>query len=73
LSRSFRGGHSVHASYGQYAYGIESGGADRVNQWLRVGGQAQLPARLYLSASYEYDWGDDAEGHRMLGEVGYRF
>ena len=73
LSRSFRGGRSVQASYGGYFYGIESTDTDRLNQWLRVGGQAQLPARFYLSASYEYDWGDDAEGHRMLGEVGYRF
>ena len=73
LSRSFRGGHSVQASYGGYFYGIESTDTDRLNQWLRIGGQAQLPARFYLSANYEYDWGDDAEGHRMLGEVGYRF
>ena len=52
LSRSFRGGHSVHASYGAYSYGIESGGADRLNQWFRTGGQAQLPARLYVSGEY---------------------
>ncbi|MEA3409674.1 MAG: hypothetical protein U9Q95_04930, partial [Candidatus Eisenbacteria bacterium] len=73
LSRSLKGGHAVQASYGAYFYGIGSADTDRLNQWLRVGGQAQLPARLYLSASYEYDWGDDSEGHRMLGEVGYRF
>ena len=73
LTRSFRGGHSAHAGYGVYAYGIESGGPDRLNQWLRAGGQTQLPSRLYLSAEYQYDWGDDSEGHRLLGEVGYRF
>jgi hypothetical protein len=73
LTRSFRGGHSVHASYGLYAYGIESGGADRLNQWLRAGGQTQLPSRLYLSAEYQYDWGDDSGGHRLFGEMGYRF
>ncbi len=73
LTRSFRGGHSAHASYGVYAYGIESGGPDRLNQWLRAGGQTQLPSRLYLSAEYQYDWGDDSEGHRLLGEMGYRF
>lgn len=73
FSRSFRGGHSAHASYGVYAYGMESGGPERLNQWLRAGGQTQLPSRLYLSAEYQYDWGDDSEGHRLLGEMGYRF
>jgi hypothetical protein len=73
LTRSFRGGHSAHASYGLYAYGIESSPTDRMNQWLRAGGQTQLPSRLYLSAEYQYDWGDDSEGHRLFGEMGYRF
>jgi hypothetical protein len=72
LSRSFRGGHSLHASYGQYDYSIEDG-ADRLNHWVRAGGTAQLPARLYASGEYQYDWGDDSEGHRILGEVGYMF
>ncbi len=73
LSRGFKGGHSLQASYGSYSYGIDGTDADRLNQWFRVGGQARLPADLYLSADYEYDWGDDTKGHRVLGEVGYRF
>ena len=73
LNRSFRGGHSVHASYGLYSYSIEHGGTDRLNQWFRAGGVAQLPARLYVSGEYQYDWGDDSEGHRLFGEAGYRF
>ena len=73
LGRSIRGGHSVHLSYGLYSYSIEAGGDNRLNQWLRAGGSAQLPARFYLSGEYQYDWGDDSEGHRLLGEIGYTF
>jgi hypothetical protein len=72
LSRSFRGGHSLHASYGRYGYAID-GGTSQLNQWLRTGFTAQLPARLYSSGEFQYDWGDDSEGLRLLGEVGYRF
>ena len=32
-----------------------------------------LGGSLYLSGEYQYDWGDDSEGHRLLGEMGYRF
>ncbi|HYW69338.1 MAG TPA: hypothetical protein VE960_07000, partial [bacterium] len=73
LSKSFRGGHSLNTSFGLYAYTVENGGPERLNQWARIGGQAQLPASLYFSGEYQYDWGDDSEGHRLLGEVGYRF
>jgi hypothetical protein len=72
LRRTFRGGHSMRLGYGGYWYSIDRG-PDRLNQWLRLGGQAQLPARFYASCEYQYDWGDDSEGHRLFGEVGYRF
>jgi hypothetical protein len=73
VGRTFGGGHSVHLAYGSYLYELASADTERVNQWVRVHGQIELPARLYFSGHYEYDWGNDAEGHRLFGEVGYRF
>jgi hypothetical protein len=73
LSRTFRGGHSADITYGAYFYGIDSTETSRINQWIRAGCMAQLPAQFYLSAEYQYDWGDDSQGHRLFGEVGYRF
>ncbi len=73
LSRSFINGHYLSLSYGAYRYSIKNGGSGRINQWLRLNGQFELPARFYLSSTYEYNWGDDLNGHRLLFDLGYRF
>jgi hypothetical protein len=77
LRKGFRGGHSARLTYGTYYYsfGYEpaESGDNRFNQWLGVGGLAQLPADFYVSGEFSQDWGDDSEGHRLLGELGYRF
>ncbi len=73
IGRAFRGGRSLHMSYGNYTYTLESTETTRSSHWARVEGQLVLPARFHLSGSYEYDWGDDVEGHRLLAELGYRF
>ncbi len=73
LGKRFRGGHSLDLSYGNYTYDLDQDESQRVSHVVRAGGQIELPARLYASASYEYDWGDDVVGHRILAELGYRF
>jgi hypothetical protein len=77
LSKAFHGGHSIYLTSGtyyyRYGYAPLESGADRFNQWVGVGGLAQLPADFYFSGELSQDWGDDSEGHRLLGEVGYRF
>jgi hypothetical protein len=73
LRMSLRGGHSVHVGYGTYSYGFDDSETDRFNQWMSAGGTARLPARLYVTGEYQQDWGDDSEGYRVLGELGYTF
>jgi len=73
LGKIFGRGHALYFSYGNYWYRLNSIDTTRINQWLRLNGQLELPARMFLSAQYEYDWGDDVLGHRYLVELGYRF
>ena len=73
FSQSFRGGHNVSLSYGSYFYSLKSTNSNNTNQWLRLNPQLELPLNLYLSGSFEYDWGDDVEGYRLLVNLGYRF
>ena len=73
LSQSFRGGHNISLSYGNYLYTLKANNTNNTNQWARFNTQFELPLRLYLTGSYEYDWGDDVEGQRILAELGYRF
>ncbi|HSM13927.1 MAG TPA: hypothetical protein VLA66_07640 [Thermoanaerobaculia bacterium] len=71
----FRGGHDVGLTLG----GSEASLPDfpdldsRLNQWIRVSGTVQLPARLFLFGEYEIQTGDDLEGDRAMIELGYRF
>jgi hypothetical protein len=73
LGKRLRGGHSLDLSYGNYTYDLDLDESQRVSHRVRVDGQFELLARLYAFASYEYDWGDDVVGHRVLTELGYRF
>jgi len=73
LGKRFRSGHSCDLSYGNYTYDLDQDESQRVSHWVRADGQIELSARVYTFASYEYDWGDDVVGHRILAELGYRF
>lgn len=72
---AFRAGHDLGLTLGasqtdlSEAYLLRS----RSNQWARLSGTLQLPARLWLYGEYEVQTGDDFEGDRVFVEVGYRF
>lgn len=73
LTKSFRYGHYLGVSVGSYIYSLKETSTNNMNNWLRLNGQLELPLQMYLSGNYEYDWGDDVEGHRILTELGFRF
>ena len=73
FSRYFWGGHYLIFSYGNYYYQLKNLNDNKLNQWIRILGQIELPARFYLNSTYEYDWGNDLKGHRVLLELGHRF
>lgn len=73
ISKYLSGGHSVRINYGNYLYRLNSEDNERLNQWMRFGAQIELPLHLFISSSYEYDWGDDRNGHHLYTELGYRF
>jgi hypothetical protein len=58
--------------FGGYRYSLKASQNYRNNQWVRVITLTDFLRRLYLSGQYEYDWGDDVNGHRLLLELGYR-
>ena len=59
--------------FGGYQYNLKADSSKRTNQWIRGTVFAPLAYRLYFSGQYEYQWGDDLTGHRILGEIGVRF
>jgi len=71
LGRYF-GSNMLSLGYGAYIYQFNSGG-NRNNQWMQVNGQFELISSIFVSTTYEYDTGDDTKGHRIYGELGYRF
>ncbi len=73
LTKNFRYGHYIGISAGSYIYTLKETSTNHMNNWLRLNGQLELPWQTYFSGNYEYDWGDDVEGHRILAELGYRF
>lgn len=73
LSKYFNGGHSFGVSYGNYSYTLKANSQNRLNQWLRLDSRIELPLHMFLVGDFEYDWGDDSEGFRILAEIGYRF
>lgn len=73
VSKYFFNGHSLSINYGSYFYNFILLDDNRLNQWIRLNSQIELPFRLYLVANYEYNWGDDRKGHQVLIESGYRF
>jgi hypothetical protein len=71
LGRYFRS-NLISLGYGAYIYQFNSGD-NRNNQWVQANGQFDLISSVFISTTYEYDTGDDTEGHRVYGELGYRF
>jgi len=71
--RYFRSRNVAGLAYNIYLYTIKSGSISRSNQSLQTFVQFDIVSAVYLSASYEYDFGDDVEGHRIRVESGYRF
>jgi len=60
-------------AYGGYLYSLKADNSNRTNRWVRVNMLTDLIGRFFLSGQYQYDWGDDMKGHRVLFEIGYRF
>ncbi|KAA3615235.1 MAG: hypothetical protein DWQ05_14840 [Calditrichaeota bacterium] len=73
LGKTFRHGHTLNLSYGNYNYILDSTNKNRMNQWVRLYGVFEMKYRLFLSGEFGYNWGDDSTDHRILGELGYRF
>ncbi len=73
LSRRFRNNLYLSLNYGNYFYQFKNSAGSRLNQWLRLSTQLELPVRLYASFNYTYDWGSDIQGQRIFLELGRRF
>jgi len=73
IGKYFKQGHALYLSYGNYIYQLSATGQNKLNQWVRLNGQIELPARLYLTGTYSYEFGDDRQGHTFITELGYRF
>ena len=73
IGRYLWAGNMLSLGYGAYAYKLNSGNVNRLNQYLRATGQFDLYRKTYFSGSYEYDTGKDSDGQRFSGELGYRF
>jgi len=73
LGRSFRAGHLLELAYGYSLYRVEETREDRSTQWFRLVGRGELTRKVYLSADFEYDMGDDLKGPRGFLELGYQF
>jgi hypothetical protein len=71
LGRYF-GSNTISLGYGAYTYRYLTG-TGRHNQYVQLNGQFDLVSSLFMSTTYEYNSGDDTNGHRMFGELGYRF
>ncbi len=73
LGKSFRQGHTLNVSYGNYNYILDSTNKNRFNQWMRIDALFELKYHLFLSGEFGYNWGDDSIDQRILTELGYRF
>ena len=73
LTQYLDAGHSIGLSGGSYLYALNEGNEKRSNHWAGVESYIYLFKSIFLMTNYEYNWGDDSEGHRILAELGYRF
>jgi hypothetical protein len=73
LGGRFGGGHYLDLSYGRSLYQVTLSGEERVTQWLRLTGRAELGRRLYLVGDLERLTGDELDGFRAFAEIGVVF
>ncbi len=66
-------GSHLYVGYSNYDYTFLTTDTDRTAEWFRVEAYVVLSRKFFLSSQYEYNLGDDAEGHRIFLELGYRF
>lgn len=71
--RRFKGGHDVGLLVGHSTSDVVETDETRTNDWVRLSGRFELPARLFASAEVEALSGDDLDGSRVYVDVGYRF
>jgi hypothetical protein len=74
-AKRIRGGHQLTFSVGGRLSQDNRFGEfeDRSTYWARLGGWAELPRGFYAYGDYEFNAGDDLEGPRLLGGLGWRF
>jgi hypothetical protein len=73
LGKYTRRGDQVAFSYGIYRYDYNSTASTRKSQWYGFNLNARIYRRYYLFTDYQYNSGDDLNGHKVLAEIGYRF
>lgn len=73
IGQNFSAGHRLAVEYGAYAYTIANPDETRTNRWARAYVDVMLLRRVFVSGQYEYAWGQDLDGQRILAEIGYRF
>jgi len=73
IGKYFRNNLNLDFGFGGYTYQLKAGNTNRNNQWGRISTMANIYYRFYINGQYEYNWGDDINGHRVLLELGYRF
>jgi len=73
ITQYLNNGHSFGIKGGSYLYSLNESGNQRSNNWAGFESYIYLFKNIFLLANYEFNWGDDSEGHRILTELGYRF
>lgn len=73
-AKRFAGGHRIDLSVGRrQSTGRLFAPASSVYQWVRLGGWAELPWRLFAHADAEVDSGNEQQGRRLSVGIGARF
>jgi len=72
LGRYFKKIINFDVGYGGYQYSLKAQNQNRVNQWVRLNALGDIINNFFWSGQYEYNWGEDLKGHRILMEIGYR-
>ena len=73
LNNRFYSTYSVSLNYGKHYYKQILNDLNYQNQWIRLNLGVDILSYLNFSGFYEYDFGDDQNGHRIFTEIGYRF
>jgi hypothetical protein len=73
IGKYFKRGDQVTLKYGLYSYDYEFSSIDRKSPWFGTDINIMLLGNIYLYTDYQYNYGDDLDGHKVLTEIGYRF